>query len=329
MNYARTLAGDDVLIDGYSWSEDGTSVSNLPLDESELSKIALTLTDCDIEIATSKDKSYVELINFKPNTYICSTSSKSLTVSDDISITDYLSFDGSGVKFSGVWQTLFSEYNSRKYSSSAVTRKTVVIYLNSTDALKQINLELNNCKLRLHDISGSGDIKINATDSQAELTNISSTVLVLDGADTEYSLLNINTSKLTSALESGDFTANELSVGSMSFEMGELDMSLKLKEFSSLELELVKGNVKLETVYDMTCFARDLETKNGNLIINGTNSGSSFKSNKDTVYPASISAEIKEGDIDITFGNQIILVNPDTNGKDPDADPDSQPSTQP
>ena len=57
MRYARKLAGDDVLIDGYSWNDDGTNVSSIALDEGEIAKIALTLTDCDIEIATSNDKS--------------------------------------------------------------------------------------------------------------------------------------------------------------------------------------------------------------------------------------------------------------------------------
>ena len=316
MKYARDLAGNDVLIDGYSWSEDGQNTQNLSLKEFELTKISFTLTDCDIEITQTDKDPYVELVNFKPNTYICSTSTKSLNISDDISIADYLSFDGSGVKFSGVWQTLFSEYNSRKYKSENNSR-SVVLHLNSIDDLKQINLTLTDCSLKLHDIKGKGDIKITADKSEIELANITSTVLSLSGKKTEYSILNAEAAKFTAELDSGLFTSTSINAKSIELDFAELDATVINPVFTDFKASFEKGSITFDTDYDLTCFGRDLETKNGNLLINGANSGSSFKSDKDTVYPAFIKIDTKEGDIDLKFGD-LIIITPPAEGEDPD-----------
>ncbi len=332
MNYARDLAGDDILIDGYSWSKDGSNSVKTAIDESELSQISVTLSNCDVVIAGGEKESYIELINFKPNTYICSASTKSLTVSDDISITDYLSFDGSGVKFAGVWQTLYSEYNARKYGNEE-GKRSVVIHLQSYSELKQINLTLNSCKLRLHDVVGKGDIKISAEKSDIELTNIGATVMVLDGTKTDYSVLNLKAEKITSALETGSINATSLEGNKITMELGEVTGAISKAVFRSFDLDLEKGNFTLDTDYDMTCFGRDLETKTGTLTINGADSGSSFKSDKNTEYPASIKAEIKEGDLDLKFGSTILLPAEPTEPSDPGATPSdpnggTEPSTE-
>ncbi len=306
MSYARNIAGDDVLIDGYSWSEDGQNTTSMPLDEEELMRITLTLSDCDIIIEEGAEESFVELTNFKPNAYLCTTSSKALTVSDDISITDYLSFDGSGVKFSGVWQTLYSAYMSRKLSTEDM-RRSLVIHMKNTEELKQINLSLSNCTLSMHDISGNGDIKIDASKSNIELSNVTSAILSLDGKNTEYSLLNINANSFTSELGSGTIDVNGLTSKSIKIDVKEPTITLTKANFTTFNAKIKKGDLKLSTDYDMTNFARQLETKAGSIIIDGVNSGSSFSSDKDTKYPGSITIEIEEGNADVSYGSLVIV----------------------
>ena len=308
MNYARNLAGDDLLIDGYSWTEDGQNQTSLSFDDEEIIKVALTLSDCDIIIEGGSEKSYIELNNFMPNAYICTTSSGALTVSDNVSLLDYLSFDGSGVKFAGVWQTLYSAYKSR--SAKNDVERQVIIHIAKTEDLKQINLELSGCTLNMHDISGNGDIKISGSDTKVELSKISSSVLALEGDEMEYTLLGINTNRFTFESKSGVLTTSEVNAKTISMDAGEVEISLLKTDFTKLTATLKKGNIRIDTNYDMTNFARNIETQSGSIVIDGVNIGSSFATDKEAEYAGSIEIKVEEGSADISFGNLVII--PDT-----------------
>lgn len=321
MTYARKLAGDDVLIDGYSWTEDGQNITTMSLENTEIIKIALTLSDCDVVVAGGAEESYVELKNFKPNAYLCTTSGRSLTVSDNISIMDYLSFDGSGMKFAGVWPTLYTEYKTRNLSKEEM-RRSIVVHVKDSEELKQINLSLSNCSLSLHDIAGTGDIKISGSDSEIELSNITSTILAIDGKDMEYTLLGIEASRFTSELKSGTVTANGINAKTVDLKTGETKISLLKTNFTDFTAKIEKGDLKLSTDYNMTNFARSFETKNGSIITDGVNIGSSFSSDKETEYPGSIIIEIEEGNADISYGDLLLIVDDGPASPDTDIEPE-------
>ena len=126
-SYARKLAPNDEAIDGAKFV-DGQSKSEMNFNDQYVSKISLDLSDCNIVIHGNAESSYVKLINFQPNKYISTVSNKSVNISNNISITDFINFKDSGISFSGVWKTLRSLLLSEKSG-----KKKVEIYISNED----------------------------------------------------------------------------------------------------------------------------------------------------------------------------------------------------
>ena len=308
MKTGRNAAPNDLAIDGYDYSEGGVIASTVALDEEDITKYSIILNDCDVEIIGNAKSSKTELTNFKPNRYMSSVTGKTYNLSDDISIMDYISFDGSGVKFSGVWQTLLSAYNSYKYKSDDT--KSVVINIANADDLNQISINLTNCTLRIHDLAGRCDLRISGTDSDIEMANINCSTLVINGNETEYSMLNINTEEFDLTLDGGDIKTSRIVADNFVAELDGLDTEIKDIDFRNLSVSVEKGDFSLTTNYDMTSYSRKMITKEGSLYINRVNSGSSFESDKDTEFVGSIVINVERGDISMNFGSFILL--PDT-----------------
>ena len=312
MREGRKQAPDDLAIDGYEWDEDGVNISEISLAEDDINKYSVVLTDCNVEIYSDENASSVKLTNFKPNKYTASVSGKTFTVSDDISITDYISFDGTGVKFAGVWKTLLSEYNSRKFKNT--DKKTLRINIADFSELKQITLNLTKCNLRIHDISGEYDLKITASESNIEMTNLSTSLVVLDGNDSFYSMLNVSTDKFNVTLKKGGLESRTITASSVSVESEEANISLLDAGFRTLNANITEGDITFSSVYDMSSYARNMVTEEGTLYINEVNTGSSFGSDKDTEYPGTIEIKVGKGLINAKFGKAILL--PEKTGED-------------
>ena len=321
MRTGRNAAPNDLAIDGYDYGEDGIITSTVSLDEEDITKYSVILNDCDVEITGKAQSSTAELTNFKPNRYISSVTGKTYTLSDDISITDYISFDGSGVKFSGVWQTLLSVYNSRKYKTDDT--RSVVISVANPDDLNQISINLTNCTLRIHDLNGRYDLRISGTESDIEMANINCSTIVINGNEAEYSMLNINTEELDLTLDGGNIETSRIVADKFVAELDGLDTEIKDIDFRDLNVTVEKGNFSLTTNYDMTSYSRKMITKEGSLYINRVNSGSSFESDKDTEFVGSIVINVERGDISMNFGSFILLPDvPDTEEPDETENPE-------
>ena len=327
MKLGRNSAPNDIAIDGYDYSNDGVITSNISLDEQEISKYSIILNDCEVEITGKSDTSTAVLTNFKPNRYLSSVAGKTYSLSDDISITDYISFDGTGVKFSGVWQTLLSLYNSYKYDNDDT--KTVVIKIANASDLNQIKLNLTNCKFRMHDISGSYDLNISGTGSDIELSNINCSTLSINGSDADFSLLNLTTDEFDLTLNGGDIQTSRVTAKNVYAELDGLNTELKDIDFRNLDATVEKGDFSITTNYDMTSYSRLMTAKDGTLYINKVNSGSSFESDKDTEFVGSIVINVEKGDIRINFGSLILLPeDPDTDDTDDTEGPAENPDEE-
>ena len=305
MREGRKQAPNDLAIDGYEWDEDGVNISEISLAEDEINKYSVILSDCNVEIYSDKEASSVRMTNFKPNKYTASVSGKSFTVSDDISITDYISFDGTGVKFAGVWKTLLSEYNSYKYKNT--DKRTLRINIADYSELKQISLNLTGCNLRIHDITGECDLKITATNSNIEMTNLQTSLVVLDGSESVYSMLNVKTDKFNVTVKKGSLESRAITAGSISLESEEANISLLESGFRTLNANFTEGDLVFETIYDMSSYARKMVSEDGILYINEMNAGSSFSSDEGIEYAGSIEISVGKGLINAKFGKNILL----------------------
>ena len=319
MKTGRNAAPNDLAIDGYDYSNDGVITSTVALDEEDITKYAIVLNDCSVVITgNAKDcdflapgnakKSTARLTNFKPNRYMSSVSGKTYTLSDDISIMDYISFDGTGVKFSGVWQTLLSVYNSYKYKNDE--SKEVVIYISSADQLNQININLTNCELSIRGLAGNYDLNVSGTDSKIEIKDIACSTLSVNGNNTEYSLLNnITTNDLDLTLNGGAVVENKTSriiAENVTAELDGLDAEINI-DFRNLIADVKNGDFSLTTNYAIASYSKNIATKSGSLYINRENIGSSFETDKDAVFDGSIVINSETGNIKMNFGSFILL----------------------
>ena len=305
MNYARKSAPNDAAIDGYEYGNDGANVLEVSLSENDITKYSMTLTDCDIEIFGNTTSSYATLRNFKPNQYSSSISGKSYTVTDDISIKDYISFDGTGVKFAGVWQSLLSEYYSFRYKNT--DRKSVTLYINTEKDLNQISLKLNNCTLRLSDISGECDVSVSASNSLVELNSIDSSLVVLNSVESEFSVMNITADTFNLTVNGGTFGCEGVSAKSATVNSEEIDLTLKNFNSRTLIANVKNGSFKYNTMFDITSFARSIKIKEGEIFLNDVSVGSSSTTDKHDEYVGAIAIEGENANVDITFGTAILL----------------------
>ena len=176
-SYARKLAPNDEAIDGAK-IVDGQSKSEMSFSEQFVSKISLNLSDCTVTIRGNADSSYVKLINFQPNKYISSVSNKSVNVSNNISITDFINLNDSGISFAGVWKTLRSFF-----LSDTKGKQKVEVFISSEEELKNISLELENCTLKILNLEQDCDISIKATKSLIEINSLKSSTITAELSD--------------------------------------------------------------------------------------------------------------------------------------------------
>lgn len=178
-SYARDKAPNDAAIDGPS-IEDGQILTEIEYSDQNVSRISLNLENCSVTVHGGAKSSYVKLTNFEPNKYIGSVSNKTLTISNVISIGDYLNLDGSGVSFAGVWRTLRSFV-----LGDDDAEKSVDIYISDDEDIKQLTINLINSDIQILDVGQKCDITLTGTDSNIELNTLNFSTMTFECTNTD------------------------------------------------------------------------------------------------------------------------------------------------
>lgn len=302
-NYARDKAPSDAAIDGYTTSEDGQSFAELDYSEQRISNITLDLSDCNVEVRGGADEAKVELIGFKPNSYIGNVTNKTIKVSNQISIMDYFSLDGSGVSFAGVWRTLLSLTGDQEE-----TEPTVIVYVPEDQAIKQYNLTFTNCNVSVVNISGKSEINLDATSSTVGLNKISASLLDLTCDDTELSVLNATADHVTCELGGGNTILRELVTQDIIFSGKEGSVNLIKADFAELEMKMTQCELSLETVYNQGSYVRKIEIEDGEVYLGSLLLGNEDESAEDAVAPGKITIKLEEGKVVTKYGEQQLVV---------------------
>jgi hypothetical protein len=310
--YARSLAPNDAAIDGADIS-DGQLFSEIAYSDQNVSKIVLDLSDCSVTIRGGADSSYVELTNFEPNKYIGSVSNKSLTLSNNISISDYLSLDGTGVQFAGVWQTLRSYY-----LADEIGKRKAVIYISDDEDIKQLSLTLDNCNIRVLDVQMNCDVTVTAVNSTMEFNTVDvSSFKVTCSDQSSLSMLSVSSDTMELSINDCPLTGLSLLTSSLSIEATKTDISLYSILFNKLDLTLDEGDVALSTDYQQADFSRNIQIGEGEIQINKEYVGTSdIQENPDLL--GSISITINTGSLDIQYGD-LSIPDPDSTTSNPTA----------
>lgn len=311
--YARGLAPNDTAIDGET-IKDGVIENEIEFSDENISRVSLDLVDCTVTIHGGAKTSYAKLTNFEPNKYIGSVSKKSLTISNNISITDYLNLNGSGATFAGVWRTLRSVFLADDNTESELD-----IYISDEEEIKQISMNLSNVTLRLINVSQECDISVTTSKSTVEINGVNPSSIKFEGSESDISLLTLNTPKASFELESGTINTRKISLTSATFDLGEVDVNLLETDFKTFDLKLDTGKMNLSTANAKDNFKRAILTNEGEIKIGATDdkdadleSIGTSDTNKGDSLPGSIDINVKKGDIIIRYGDGIIVPDTDT-----------------
>jgi len=304
--HARSTAPNDAAIDGNtSLSEDGNVVTELTLTGQTFSKVDIDISNCKVEIHGGAEASSVTLVNFYENTYIAAAGEKVLTVSNQITLLDYINLDGTGVTFSGVWKTLRSFFT---YDTSDAQQE-IHIYLGNDAEISQISVAVDSgTTLRLVDIDRDCDISVKVTDSNAEISNVNVASMSVSGSGSEITIGNASATNFEYTAKNTKFIANNFISENLVLESEASDISLLNTDFRNITATLGTSNLIMSTKYDRTSYFRKIQINEGAITENETEIGQKDESAEELLgtLPGNMTIEVESGSINITFGVEIL-----------------------
>ena len=311
-NYAREIAPNQAAIDGYIVNEDGDTVVEYYFEEGGISTVNVDLSDCDVQIVKGGKTSYVVMKNFLTTQYICSVSGKILNVSNNISLSDYINFDGSGVKFGGVWQTLRA-----KFVDKGNTDRLVYVYIGEDEAIKQVNITSSGGVVRLVGFNDGQNVSLTVNNSTVELDSITAESIKLESQKSEVTLSNTNSEAFEGKFEKGSFNVvsavmNETEIKATSTEINVLNLACV-----SLEVDSEKGNINFKTPYIAGDYIIRATAPDGKILLGETDMGTEVNTADGNEHPGNIKITCKGGSIKLAFGDISIPVE-DTGNDNPD-----------
>lgn len=302
-NYAREIAPNQAAIDGYVVNKDGDTVVEYYFEEGGISTVNVDLKDCDVQIVKGGKTSYVVMKNFLTTQYICSVSGKILNVSNNISLSDYINFDGSGVKFGGVWQTLRA-----KFVDKGNTDRLVYVYIGEDEAIKQVNITSSGGVVRLVGFNDGQNVSLNVNNSTVELDSITAESIKLESAKSEVTLSNTNSETFEGKLEKGSLNVvsavmNETEIEATSAEINVLNLACV-----SLDVEINKGNINFKTPYVVSDYIIRASAPDGKILFEDVDMGTDVNTADGNEHPGNIKITCKGGSVKLSFGDISIPV---------------------
>ena len=309
-NYARSNAPSDEAIDGYTTSEDGQSFLELDYSKQRVATISLNLKGCDVEIRGGSKEAKVELIGFKPNSYIANVTNKTIKVSNQLSIMDYFSLDGSGVAFAGVWRTLLSFMGEQKEETPQV-----LVYIPADQDIKQFNLTFDNCTVNMVNLTGKTEYSIVSNKSKIDINTLSASIVDASCDDTEISAVSTTIDHLTYDMAGGSFLASGLVTEDIVFSGKEGEINLISADFADLNLKMTQCDLTVETVYTQGSYLREILVEDGEVYLGDLLLGKEDFSPEGEAAPGKLTITLEEGKVITKYGDrQLVLEDevPDT-----------------
>lgn len=316
-NYARNKAPNDSAIDGYTTTDSGQSYTELDYSYQRVNKVTLSLENCNVVIRGGAEEAKVELIGFKPNSFIGSVTGKTIKVSNQLSILDYFSFDGSGVSFAGVWRTL------KSLTSTQVDEDpTVILHIPDDQDIQQYNLTFSDCTVSVVNLKGEGEYSIISSKSTIEFNSITSSLADLDCDDSEVSIVNATIDHMTYAINGGSLVTSNLAVEDISFTGEEGDLNLMNTDFAEFDLKMEECNLTLQSIYTQGSYRRNIKLKKGNVYIGNLLIGAEDVSADDETIPGKITISVDNGKVVTKYGTeQLIIEEEKPNTSAPETEP--------
>ena len=302
-NYARSKAPDAAAIDGYTTTEDGQSYTELDYSYQRVNKVTLSLSNCKVELRGGAKDAKVELIGFKPNSFIGSVTGKTIKVSNQLSLLDYFSFDGSGVTFAGVWRTLKSMTGNQSEGEP-----TVILHIPDDQDIQQYNFTFTDCTVSIVNLKGESEYSIVSAGSTIEFNSITSSLADLSCDDSEVTLVNATIDHMTYALNGGSLITSKLACEDISFTGSEGEINLMETDFVEFSLKMEECDLTFQSIYNSGSYRRNIKLKKGDIIHNKVSIGNEDVTNSDEVFPGTITIAIDNGKVTANYGSTLLVI---------------------
>ncbi len=317
--YAREQAPNEGAIDGYVVNKNGDTVVEHYFEEGGMSTITLDLDECDVQIIKGGEDTYVVMENFLSSRYICAISGKILTVSNNITFADYINFDGTGVKFGGVWQTLRAMFVDK-----GNTDRTIYVYVGQEETIKQINVNANGGVIRLVGFNDGQNIKLSVNNSTVEMDGITAESITLESVKSNVTVTNTNSHSFEGKLEKGKLDLATAVIEEVILEAEKTKLNLLSVASVNVEIASNDSDVKFSTPYTMTDYILRATAPDGKIIIGESDMGTEVNTADGESHPGNIKIDCEGANIVLSFGDVNIPVDTPDDGENPDGDSDDE-----
>jgi len=222
--------------------------------EANTNKITIKLKKVNVNIIGGSETSYIKLTNFSKNTFEYSISNKNLTIDDSINLYSLFQFTAGGIDFSGLRHFLyFSQFKDKQ--------KTVDIYINQNDDIKQFDINVESGVIIISGITKQADYLLKVGEGDININNLKiiSTITAVTGTGN----INIDTISTNGIID-------------LKADTGDIYAKLRNSNYRGYKLSAKNGSIEyfgepkfnvfnLEPINETTSFKADV--KNGDIII--------------------------------------------------------------
>lgn len=230
---------------------DGKYIYTVDLENTEVSKIALDVTDADINVYTNQETEYIEFVNFNENYYSVSTTNRVVSFDEYVNLSSVFSF----------WDQNFSFKGMRSFFSllKKIDRnKEINIYISDDRDINIFDFKLDKGSVTISNIDTFTDYKLTVGTGDVILKNIKTkSALNISANDCKVSIENCEISTFV-----GDFL--------------NLNMQADITNIDSFTLNSKSGQASCK--FDFSSEKAYISAKtNGAVLLNGETQNSPYK----------------------------------------------------
>lgn len=230
---------------------DGKYIYTVDLENTDVSKIALDVTDADINVYTGQENEYIEFINFNENYYSVSTTNRVVSFDEYVNLSSVFSF----------WEQSFSFKGMRSFFSLAKKidgDKEINIYISDDRDINVFDFSVDEGTVNVSNIDTFTDYKLTVATGDIIFKNVKTkSALNLSGTDCNVTIENCEISTFT-----GDFLT--------------LNMQSDIENVESFTLNSKSGSASGKIGFSNDKTYVSVKT-NGSILLNGELQTSPYK----------------------------------------------------
>ncbi len=232
------------------------TIKSISLNDVDISKIDLSLSDGTVNIYGGSTTSYIEFINYRENYYTLSTANRTVTFREVTDILSMLNFFENGFSFKGLRHLL-------SYSNDTDVQKSVNIYLTADHPVKIFHVEADTCDVSIRDLTTGSDYELEITNGKVTTENLSTTsAFKLNGTDLSLTMKNTQVNTMEATAET-------------------LVMETELfRPLGNISITTAEGSISVNSAINPTLLNLCFDTAKGKIILNGVERGTHYEPEK-------------------------------------------------